>query len=437
MSKRRASSHLTATALASVLLLSSEVAYAQAQPQGQTEAQTSETEGQAQPNRRSTTFLDLEAGLGFSSNPFLQFNNHSSIFGRLSASGTHQWASERGVTAITGYVENTTYFRGGYGSKQIFDVGARTNQALSETVTMYGDLNFSGDFAGQLSNRLISGPALPPPPDPNNPLPPPTTNYPDLFGLSGRQYRVTGDLGTSIRTGLRGTVSLSIGAQHSWFTGASSDLNYTSIYGSGGYSSQVSERTSVGVTVFLQRQDYTHGDWANIVNPVVTVSTKLSESLTATGAAGVMAINQQSLGDNRKSVTPSFSGSLCSRGTESQFCVQVARDAQSALSSSVLNGQREATINTSLTASYFRTLSRNDSIQASLTAVHYSSAESINGDKLTSSYASGVVGYDRHVGHRLFAGVEGGVRKLFQTGPDPKLDFNASVYVRYRLGDLL
>ena len=62
---------------------------------------------------------------------------------------------------------------------------------------------------------------------------------------------------------------------------------------------------------------------------------------------------------------------------------------------------------------------------------------SIDGDKLRSSYLSGVVGYDRHIGHRFFAGVEGGVRQLFQTGPDPKLDLNASVYVRYRLGDLL
>jgi hypothetical protein len=434
MSSARASSRLATTALAGVLLLTGEAAYAQAQPQTQT--QTSDTTAEAQPTRRTTTFLDLEAGLGFSSNPFLQLDSHSSLFGRVSASGTHMWSSERGVTALTGYVENTTYFRGGYGSKQIFDVGARTNQAVSETVSMYGDVNFSGDFAGQLSNRLISGPTPPPPPDPNNPLPPPG-GYPDLFGLSGRQYRLTGDLGTSIRTGARGTVSMSVGAQHSWFSGPSKELDYTSYYGSGGYSVQVSERTSVGGTVFLQRQDYRHGDWANIVNPVVTASTQLSETLTASGSIGVMAINQQSFGNNDKSVTPSFSASLCSRATDSRFCGRISRDAQSALSSSVLNGQREATINTSITGEYWRRLSRDETIQASLTAVHYNSASAVDGDRLRSTYVSGVVGYDRHVGNRLFAGVKGGARKLFQTGPDPKLDFNASVYVRYRLGDLL
>jgi hypothetical protein len=189
--------------------------------------------------------------------------------------------------------------------------------------------------------------------------------------------------------------------------------------------------------LFLQHQDYSHGDWANIVNPVLTVSSRLSESMRADAAVGVMAIEQRSLGEKHSSVTPSFSGSLCNVGEASQFCARVSRDAQSALSSSVLNGQREATINTSIGADYFRRLSRDASISASLTAVHYNSAQSLNGERLKSTYFSGVLGYDRRVGNRLFAGVQGGARKLFQTGPDPKLDLNGSVYLRYRLGDLL
>ena len=34
-------------------------------------------------------------------------------------------------------------------------------QSVSPTVTVYGDLGFSGDFAGQLSNRLFSVPSGP------------------------------------------------------------------------------------------------------------------------------------------------------------------------------------------------------------------------------------------------------------------------------------
>ena len=32
--------------------------------------------------------------------------------------------------------------------------------------------------------------------------------------------------------------------------------------------------------------------------------------------------------------------------------------------------------------------------------------------------------------------LSGGVRKLFQAGPDPKTDFNANAYLRYRFGDI-
>jgi len=433
MSIRRSDRLLVLPALASALLLYAGAADAQSTPPPPEQDQAP---GAAKPEQRSITFLDLEAGLGFSSNPFLQFHGSSSAFGRISATGTHQWVTEHGVTALTGYVENTSYFKGGYGSKQIFDFGARTNQAVSETTTVYGDLNFSGDFAGQLSNRLISAPGQPVPVEPGNPLPP-TVNYPDVFGLSGRQYRLTGDLGASIRINPRGTLSLTAGAQRSWFSGTSKDLNYTSYYGSGGYTAAVSERTSVGGTVFLQRQDYSHGDWANIVNPVATISTRLSERVTANGSVGVMAINQHSNGDSSRSVTPSFSGQLCSLGDESRFCGRVSRDAQSALSSGLIGGQREATVNTTIGLDYSRRLSRDASVQASLTAVHYNSARSVDGERLRTTYFTGVLGYDRHIGNRLYAGVQGGARKLFQTGPDPKFDLNASVYLRYRLGDLL
>jgi hypothetical protein len=413
VSARRAHRRLAATALASALFL---------------------TGGAA---RASTTdFLDLEAGVGFSSNPGLRFDGESSVFGRISASGVHQWTSEKGSTSIHGYVENTTYLRGGYGSKQNFSLGANTNQAVSETVTVYGDLNFSGDFAGQLSNRLIAVPGEPVPVDPNNPLPP-TTTYPDLFGLSGRTYRASGDVGASIKTGARGVVSLTAGAQRSWFTGPNRDADYTSFFGSAGYSTQVSERTRLGASVYLQHQDFRHGDWANSINPVINFSTQLSESLRATAAIGVLVIRQRSDGDTNDSVSPSFSGSLCSDGSISRICARVARDAQSSLSSGIVNGQRGAAVNTTAAVDYFRKLGPNDTLQASLSFVRSETPAAINGDKFRSNYLSAVVGYDRHIGNRLYAGVQGGVRRLFQTGPDPKADFNASVYLRYRLGDLL
>ena len=385
-------------------------------------------------NAAATTFVDLEAGAGFSTNPFLQFNSKSAAFGRISASGQHSWSTERSTTTLRGYVEDTTYLRD-YGSKQLFDVGAHHLFKASPTLTLSGDVDFTGDFAGQLSNRLYYVPNQPVVPVPGDPLPP-TISNPDLFGLNTRQYRLSGRLGAAIQAGARGSLSLSAGAQRTWFTGGLSDLNYSSFDASIGYSQQISERTNVGGSLSYQHQQYVHGH-SDVINPALTAHTQLAEDMTADASIGALIIRQDSFGVSDTSVSPSFSGSLCKLSTNTSFCASVARTAQSALNSRIANGSGRASVNTTGSLTYFRKLTAKDTLQAALSATRYSSSGFNNGGRLSTTYVSGVVGYDRKIGDRLATGVSGGVRKLFQVGPDPDLDLNASVYLRYRLGDLL
>lgn len=426
---------LAAVLLTTTLVAAGSAANAQeSSTQGTGQTQTQSQEQAAEPSRNST-FLDLEAGLGFASNPDLRVNGESSAFGRLSASGYHAWSSETGVISLRGYLENTTYFKR-YGSKQLFSLGAATTQQLSPTVTVFGDLGFSGDFGGQLSNRFFYNPGDPVLPDPTNPLPDPVVN-PDLFGINGRQYRVSGSAGASIRSGPRSTISLTAGASHSFSSGDNKDADYTGYFGSGAYSRQISERTNAGASISVARQDFKRGGSSTTVNPAVFANTQLSEQLSAEGSIGVMRINQDFDGHSDSSTALSFSGSLCNVTTSSRFCGRVSRDATTGLTSAVLGGETQAAITTSASLSYSRKLSANDSIQASVSASRYSTAASIEGlDDPESTYVSGVIGYDRNIGARLFGGVQGGVRKLFQTGPDSDIDFNATVYLRYRLGDL-
>jgi len=383
---------------------------------------------------KTTDFLDLQAGFGYASNPGLNIDSRSSVFGRVSAFGSHTWGSERGATTVTAYVEDTTYFKR-YGSRPLFDLEGRTSQQLSQNVTLFGDLGFQGDFAGQLSNRILFVPSQPVVAEPGNPLPPSPTN-PDLFGISGRQYRVHGSVGASIRTSARGILSLTAGAQRQWFTG-NSDADFNTYFASAGYSQQVSARTSAGATVFLQRQDFRHGDYANVVNPVVTIHTALREDLTADAAVGVMSIYQRSDGNHDSTLTPSFSGSICSLGQRSAFCGHISRDAQTALGSRIANGSGATAVSTSASLDYYRRLSENETLQTSLSGVRYTTPSSFNNLRVRTSYLSGVVGYDRKIGNRIYAGAQVGARKLFQVGPDPDVDFNGNLYLRYRLGDLL
>ena len=422
-------SRLPAFALAAGYFAAAAPAAAQVAPPTTTGA------GGEQPKASSTTFADVSAGVGYSSNPLLQLQGRSSAFARLSLLALHSWNSERGSTSVSGYVENTTYLRGGYGSKQIFSLSARTRQAVSEKATVFGDLSFSGDIAGQLSNRFVTPVPVgaPPPPD-INPLP--GTN-PELFNFSGRQYRLTGTVGASIATSARSSISLSAGATHGFFTGSNKASDYSTYQGSFGYNHQLSEPTWIGANVSVSREDFAGSNYANIVNTTATMRTQLGQNINANGAIGILAIYDHRAGVDSHSYSPSFTGSICASGERSSWCANVSRDASVPLAFGQNQGSRGASINTNLGVNYSRNLGPEGTIRASLTATRVSTVERVQNTRGTNTYVTGLVGYDRKVGTRLFAGVSAGARKLYEIGPDPRMDFNGSVYLRYRLGDRL
>ncbi|MCA1778725.1 MAG: hypothetical protein LC637_04890 [Xanthomonadaceae bacterium] len=129
----------------------------------------------------TATFVDLTGEVGYATNPFLRLDGDGSGFGRLSAYAAHTRTGERSLTSFSAYVENSTYLED-YGSKQIFDLNARTEHQTSEKVRIFGSAGFSGDFSGQLSNRFVTVPTAPDVSDQPGPLPVPDTVVdPDLF----------------------------------------------------------------------------------------------------------------------------------------------------------------------------------------------------------------------------------------------------------------
>ena len=319
MNRALLSSQLPALALVAGNLAAAAPAAAQVAP-----PMTTGTGGE-QPKASSTTFLDVNAGVGYSSNPLLQLQGRSSAFGRISLLAVHSWNSERGSTSLSGYVENTTYLRGGYGSKQIFSLDGSTRQAVSEKVSVFGDLSFSGDIAGQLSNRFVTPVPVgaPPPPDTN---PPPGTN-PEFFNFSGRQYRLTGTVGASIATSARSNVSLSAGASHGFFTGSNKVADYSTYQGTFGYDHQLSEPTWIGATVSVTREDFAGSDYANVINTAATIRAQLGQNISANGSIGILAVYDHRGGVNEHSYSPSFAGSICATGERSSLCANISRDA--------------------------------------------------------------------------------------------------------------
>ena len=389
--------------------------------------------GSAHSATKST--LDLSAGVGASTNPQLQIGGRGSAFGRISALGTHEWRSERTTTSISLFGENTTYFKG-YGSKQIFDLNARSTHQVNSTWSIFGSVGFQGDFGGQLSNRFATTtPDFTPVLD-NQPPPSVILDDPSFIGFGGRQYRLSGSVGVSIRASARSSVSLSGGAQRSFGTGIQRIGNYNSYFGNASYDYKFSERTSAGLGVNLQYQDYDNGSSSSVINPVVTARHQFSDQIQGTASVGVLLTRQSLIGGGSvHSVDPSFALGLCRTSARDRLCGRVSREARNSFGLGTIGRAGSLLTSTTAEVDYSRQLNANESIQMAFSVSRYSTT--ISGlDDVRTTYLTFLTGYDRKLGQRLAVGANAGARRVLFAGRDPKTDYSGTVYLRYRLGDI-
>jgi len=375
------------------------------------------------------SYIDLQAGLGYSTNPLLvRGDDTGATFGRVSAYGYHGWSTERSATSLSAYVENSTYFRR-YSNKQAFSLAANTSRAVSETMRVFGDIGFSGDFGGQLSSRFYGVPALSVTPDPTIPATVVVVD-PDLYGLNERQYRLSGRIGTSVSLSPRDSLTGIVGAQRLFVSGNENDLDYMQYDGSLSWDRQLSERLTVGARLVAFHTNYSQGRSITSVGPQATVRARLTEGWDATAGLGFVYSRQNmgSLGDDKSSIDLSLDGSLCRALEFERICARVSRQTQS----SVLGA---ASVSTTAGAEYYRRLSAKDSVQASA-SIARSGGLRVLGSSQRSTFYSLAGSYDRQINDRLSAGATATVRKLTSFGPDPKLDVGGNVYLRYRIGDV-
>jgi len=377
--------------------------------------------------RRNSTYVDLTGSLGYSTNPMLRtVDSQSSIFGRASARGVHVWNGELSSTSLSGFVEGTTYFND-YGVKSIFSLSGDTQRQVSETVSLFGSIGASGDLAGQLSNRFLYVPPLPEVPVEGEP-PPVTVDDPDVFSFSGRQYRLYAQGGAAIRTGPRGNLSISGGVQRIFYTDEFFD-DYTTIFANGAYNHSLSDRTTVGFNLGARRTDYDNSsDNSTIINPGISIRTRLSEHWDASAGVGVSFSDVERTGNSSNSTSLSFNGSICNTTENDRFCGRVTRYANSTSRSALVT-------TTSVGVDWFRKLDAAQTIQLSASVVRYVADDELDENFKTNHFRL-AGSYSRRVSGRLSAGADVGLRSLRRDGPDPDTDVSGSLFVRYRLGDL-
>jgi hypothetical protein len=379
----------------------------------------------------ASTYVDLEAGAGYGTNPNLRFGSGTgSGFGRLSANAVHTRVSARTTTVLSAFGQET-FYTNHYSSGLSLDLSARHSARVTEKLQLFGDVDFAYDKGGQLDTRILGVPNVPLLP---GVVQPPQLLAPggDFLSVSGRQYRASAHFGGQLALSARDYLSASSGIDHSDFKGGGFDTRYTTVPVSVGYDRQISTRTTIGARVSAAFTDYDGPATVSVITPQATVQTALSPRLTFTGAIGVSFASIDDGITTRHSTGLAADASLCSRGDREQFCGRASINQEAA---TVAGPARNMTVG----VDYSRRLDANQTIRFSLDANRYSSPTSfIAAQTFThASYVRGAADYTRRFGDRLFGGISIAARKLSETGPDPRADISGSVFIRYRLGDLL
>jgi hypothetical protein len=342
----------------------------------------------------------------------------------------HSRVSDRSTTLLSAYADDVSYANGG-ASQQSVSLYAHHDTALSEHVRLFGDVRATYQEGGQLDTLVLGLPVIPPM-IPGGPVIPPILITPgDFLSVTGREYRVSGHGGGTFALSPHDSVSVSSGVDYTTFRSGSIRTSYTTIPVSLAYDRVLSPRASVGARIAAEDTEYRGPAGFRTITPQLTGRVFLAQRLSLDGAIGVSFARVDDGHVVRRSTGVDAEGSLCGQGESSFFCARLAVNQEAATTagpSRALSGGVD----------YTQQLDAVQSIQFSLGATHYSTPTSVVSglNFSSSSYFHAAAGYTRKIGSRLFGGVNLAARKLTQNGPDPKTDLNASLFIRYRFGDV-
>lgn len=378
-----------------------------------------------------STYVDVEAGAGYSSNPNLAIiNDQGSAFGRVSLHAVHSRVSARSTTLLSAYADNVSYTNN-HGSQQSVNIFGRHDTAVSEHVRLFGDLSAAYQEGGQLDTRVIGLPVVPP--LPGGTVTPPILLPPnaDFLSVTGREYSFGAHGGGTFSLGPRDSLSLSSGVQHVLFRTGAIRTSYTTIPVTLAYDRQLNERTTIGARIVGQDTEYDGPVSVRVLTPQLTGRVLVAERVTLAGAVGASFARIDNGNAVRHTTGLAASAELCGTGETSYFCGRVEADEQAATTAGPARS-------VSGSVEYSKRLDADQSIQFSLGVAHYSTPTSaIIGQSFSgATYYRAAASYTRRFSSRLFGGVNLGARRLTQNGPDPKTDLNASLFLRYRFGDI-
>ena len=155
-------------------------------------------------NVGQSTYVDIEAGVGYSTNPNLGIiNDQGAAFGRISLHAVHSRVSARSSTVLSAFGENVSYTNH-HGSQQSVSLNAHHDSAVSEHVRIFGDLSGSYQENGLLDTRVLGLPIIPPL-TPGGTVSPPilVPGSGDFLSITGKDYSLAAHGGATFTESAR------------------------------------------------------------------------------------------------------------------------------------------------------------------------------------------------------------------------------------------
>jgi hypothetical protein len=252
-----------------------------------------------------------------------------------------------------------------------------------------------------------------------------------VVNFDARNYRFAGQVGAKTLLGESDSVTLRTAYDHVSARSSGLDANYSSITASSAYDRVLNERTSVGAILTAQHSALRGPGGVTSFTPQVTGTFALSESTSVNGAIGISHARIDDGTSETSSTGLALSAGVCHKGEASRTCAYLSRRQASPSVAGVVR---------SLAAdlSYSRRIGPNENLQLSVGASRYSSEEGVAFVTAThGSYFHVSGAYSRKLRERLHTGVNFSARKFAQDGPDASADLSGSLFLRYRLGDVL
>ncbi len=274
---------------------------------------------------KSDVGVDVSLNASAASNPFQSLNGRTgSASAAIALSPWITFTESASSLRLTGDVRVTEYQRV-FGRTEAFRLNADGRWAITPQLDLSASISFGESIVGETNVIDFSRPVTLTP-DPSVPgLVTPgiiVIEDPSLNGLRSRQQSFNTSVTAQYRPDGRQRFGASFYARQSRFSNLTNGGDYA-IYGETISYDRVFRRGTFGATLNLQRFECRSGTDCSqvIVSPQLTANIRLNSTWSLSGAAGLSYSALAFPGQQRKTVTPSVSATVCRQDARTSVCL--------------------------------------------------------------------------------------------------------------------